>query len=171
MAIMALTIQYFPGGQDGVATATSGLADPTYRWWLAGELVLTTAANVFYFHVDIGESVQLDVYDDATVPAATFPCRDTFQWEHADGSDYYEILEYVGAAWVVRGITRDIGQWIFRWKSRVLEDCTSHQFRVRSMGIYSTGEYKTFSAYMIRNPDHPQYTPSLDPDTGVLTFA
>lgn len=165
-----LTLTPFPGGYDWQGVATSTLADPTYRWRKNGELVATTKCNVMMFHLDSGEDMEISVFDDDTVPDESFPSRDRFQWLHADGADYYEISEYVDSAWVVTAVIRDIGQWIFAWQTRVLEDCVGHQFRIRSMGMYADGSYKTFTSYMIRRPDHPQYTPVIDADTGVLSF-
>lgn len=165
-----LTLQAFPGGTVWLATATSTLSDPMYYWWRDGQLVTVTKCNVMTFSA-VGDS-QISVFDSAedTPDTEAFPWQDTIQWEHADSAQWYEIEEYIEGVWTPRAVIRDIGQWVFTWQTRALEDCALHTFRYRPCGDRVLGEYKTFSAYMIRNPDHPNATPSVS-ETGVLTFA
>lgn len=88
-----------------------------------------------------------------------------------------------GAAWTVRSgnvggipaarVTADrpTGNY-FLWRSGVLADSTTHQFRVTPVGVNgNAGATKTFSLLMVRTPDVPAVTYAYDPGTGAVTIA
>lgn len=169
--ITNVTVSIFPGGRDGLAVATSSIEKAMFYWWISGERVKVSTCNVFQFHLDEDEELILDVFDDAqSIPEPTFPARDRLQWEHAEGAERYIIEEYVALEWIQRAVVRDIGQWMFSWQTRVLEDCQFHTFRIRSENAHSSSLYKTFFMYMLRTPTRPIATRTINVQTGVLSF-
>ena len=150
---------------------TSDIPGATFYIWRGGVLIATT--QVPFYDIQASGSELIFVFDSAEDLPDTddYPNCDTLWWEHVDGAKAYEVEEYVDAAWTLRARIRDMGQWVFKWTSGVLTDCESHQFRLRTIGVDTAGQYKYVTPMMVRYPDHTEWTASIDSDTGVLSFA
>ena len=171
MAITSITATMLAGGTSWRIAFTSDLTRPTFYVYRYGLLWQTT--QIPFVDVDTNAPETIEVFDDPDdVPTVSgeFPPVAILQWEHVEGATWYEIQKKVDSVWTYAGAIRDSGTWIVQWTSPALADCTAHEFRVRSRGENATGAYLTFVFTMVRIPDHPVATPSVDADTGVLTF-
>lgn len=130
-----------------------------------------TQNTFFEFSVAAGEQIVIEVLDNgATAPQLAFPGRVTLGWSEVEGAYSYRVEEYVGAAWTARQTVRDLGQSYFSWVSRFLEDATSHQFRVITIGTNGVeGEAKAFTFLMVRHPDIPDVAITYDEGTQRVT--
>ena len=64
------------------------------------------------------------------------------------------------------------GRRYFNWRSRVLEDSATHQFRVTPIGANgNNGTAKNFVVLMVRIPDPPRVSYSYSAGSGVVTIA
>lgn len=147
--------------------------DPTFYIYRDGTLVATTKATEWTFTLESGDIPVIEVLDDAdATPATVYPSRFTLSWYAVTDTDYYRIDEYVGGEWLVCAKLTDDGAGYFKWVTRVLQDATTHQFRVVAVdaaGNESTAT--TMTALMVRHPDPPDVTYSYDSGTGKVTVA
>ena len=168
------------GSDAWVIAWTSDQVSPTYRVYRDGRLIATTTAQSITITVAAGsETPVIEVLDDAAdLPAAGFPGRALLAWfRSATGSlNHFRVEEYVGAAWTLRRKLRDPGSTInaagyFTWKSRWLEDVTTHQFRVIPVGDNGNqGSAMTFAVFVVRHPDPPSVTVAWDSGTAKVTI-
>lgn len=109
------------------------------------------------FTLQPGEALTFEALDDANaLPAQAWPKRLTLGWRPSATAAKYRIEEYVASAWTARKTIHDDGRAWYRWESRVLEDVTSHQFRVVPVGSNGNdGTPLAFAALMVREPDPP----------------
>lgn len=153
---------------------TSDLAAPTFYVWVLGILFATTKVPFIVINLGSLPYIRVDVFDDAgdSPDICTSPTITEF-WEATPDATAYEIQQYDidSAAWVARARIREGGTWWYAWTSGPLTDCTTHQFRIRSIGQKANGEWREFSIYVVRNPDHPAATATLNELTGVISFA
>ncbi len=143
---------------------------PTYYVYRDGRLVATTPQTTMSFVLQPGDRLSLEVFDvSSDRPAGAFPDRLTLGWYQVTGAAYYRIDEYYGAEWVERvRVTAD--QWYHTWTSRVLEDLTTHQFRIVPVDAAGNeGSATTRSALMVRHPDPPTASYAYDNGTGKVT--
>jgi len=159
--------------QNWRVTWTSDVEDPTYYVRRDGELIATTSQTAMFFFVESGESLSLEVLDDADeVAAAGYPGRITLTWGDVAATDHYRVEEYVAAAWTLRTTVTDDGSKYFTWNSRYLEDCTTHQFRIIPVGTNGNqGTALTLTVLMVRHPDVPDVTYSYDSGDAKVTIA
>lgn len=134
---------------------------PTYQVYLWGELYAITASSFLDVHVNSGENVIVEVLDnDHEVPTKIYPPWVTLRWFESASQDvnYYLIEEFVASVWTERKKVYDEGQGYFTWRSRQLEDETTHQFRITPIGVNgNAGTASIHSYFMVRNPDPPLY--------------
>ena len=135
----------------------SDLPDPIFRVFRDGQRFTQTRENAIEVEVTGEDLPVFDVFDDETsVPAAVFPRRMILAWYGISGAVSYRIEEYVGGVWTQRASIVDRGQGYFLWESRVVEDVTTHQFRIIALdanGLESAAMTK--AALMVRVPDPP----------------
>lgn len=150
---------------------SSDLPDPTFYVWRDGRLLMATAETSSEFSVPVGESLVVEVLDDADeLPESHWPPRARLEWQGSTAVDHYRVEEYVGAAWTLRAKVPDHGEGRFHWESRVLEDETTHQFRVIPVGTNGNqGTARSFEILMVRVPDVPEVDYAYDEDTGKVT--
>jgi len=150
--------------------------EPSYRVYIDGELIDTTPRAWRQVEVEAGEQIQIEVRDDATAPQSAYPGRVYLSWiaaEEDDGTaaDKYQVDEYVDSEWTTRDTIESHGESWFQWRSRYLEDCTTHLFRV--IPVMTSGNEGTtlnFSVLMVRRPDRPTATYSYSSDTTKVTI-
>jgi len=136
-------------------TWSSDLGSPTYRVYRDGALVATTTTPQMAFTVDPDANLDLVILDTADAPAPKYPARWTLGWWPVPGADAYRVEEYVGAAWTLRAEVQDTGAGYYQWTTRVLEDETTHQFRVLAEGADGNRSTpRALSALMVRHPDN-----------------
>jgi len=172
-----MTVQNLTASRVGAAawriTWTSDQPSPTYRVYRDGVLVTTTVAESITIAVGPAESPVIEVLDDpAAIPMTTHPRRLSLAWYHTDLAEHYRVEQYIDSAWVYRAKLTDDGRWYFRWTSAVLDDVTTHTFRIIAVAV--DGNQSTavsLAALMVRHPDVPDATFTYDPDDGTLLVA
>lgn len=154
-------------------TWSSTLSDPTYYIYVDGELIDTTTAESKIFSVENGASLVVDILDVATgTPGTAFPGRFTIGWNAVSGADVYLIDEYVASVWTNRAEIKETGRGYYLWRSRFLEDVTTHQFRVRAKGNnQNIGTALSLTRLMVRHPDPPDQNFSYSNSTKKVTVS
>lgn len=109
------------------------------------------------FTLDAGESLVVEVLDDPDAsPSSAFPSRLTLGWRPVSGAASYRVDEYVASVWTARRVLLEDGSPYYRYETRVLEDVTSHQFRVVPVDeAGNDGTALSFTVLMVRYPDAP----------------
>jgi hypothetical protein len=155
-----------------LVTWVSTLATPTYYIWQDGRLIETTTRQFRQFTVADNQSIDVNVYDDATTPGVGYPSTFRLEWDAISGSALYQIWQYIDSVWTQIGTILDGGASHYWWESGVLDDCTDHQFRVYAISTNNIPSLaRDFTARMVRRPDNPTAAYSYDPDTGYVTIA
>lgn len=146
---------------------------PTFYIYRDAELVNTTTLTRYQVTIAAGESPVFAIFDDAADRPDSFSSRAHIQWLYQADIDYYRVEEFISAAWVERKrLTSKVTKQIYDFNSRVLEDVTTHQFRVTAVGV--NGNESTASSitlFMIRTPDPPDVTYSYTNGTKLITVA
>jgi len=152
---------------------SSSLSSPTYYLWLNGELLATTAAESYDLTINDGEEPVFDVFDSSSNdPDYVSSGRTALCWWPVSGAGAYRVEEYVASVWTARETITDNGEGFFSWLSRVLEDLTTHEFRVVAIDAAGNdGSNTTFSVLMVRHPDVPSATYTYDSGTNKVTAA
>ena len=135
----------------------SDLSDPTFYIWLNGEFVTDTKDTYYKATVPFGEQVQFDVFDDPDeVPAAYYPPYATLRWEGSGAPESFRVEQEIDAVWVLQAIVPSRLTNLYHWKSRKLDDATTHNFRVIPIDTEGRqGTIREFSIEMCRYPDAP----------------
>lgn len=150
---------------------SSDLVTPTFHVYRNGGLVAVTGERSMSFTVDEGESLMLEVRDDGGGPSPYFAERVTVRWEREAGSASYRVEELVSAVWTERATVREDGRQYFQFVSRVLEDDTTHSFRVVAVGVNGNESTATqLSVLMVRRPDPPSLGFAYDGGTQRVTI-
>ena len=146
---------------------------PTFYIYQDGQLIRTTESTSMIFRAPSGESLMIEILDSATeTPQTAFPGRLTLSWEASTAVNYYLVEEYVASVWTERARVPDTNAYYFSWRTRYLEDVTTHQFRVTPIGTNgNTGARRTFSCLMVRHPDAPSVAYSYASGTGMVTVS
>ena len=143
--------------------------DPTYRVYVNGELV--AEGSVTEWLLWAGD--QLEVLDDANaVAAGYYPGRVRLYW-WGSGNQEYRVEQQIASVWTQRARLTDDDRGYWSWESDILDDVTTHYFRVVAVG--TSGEEtvcNTLTVYMCRRPDVPDdVTWSYSDSTRQLTIA
>jgi len=150
----------------------STLSDPTYYIYVDGLLALITQEESF--QLDVGEGfAAFQVFDSSSdVPADVLPGRAVLSWPTAAGNATYYVEEYVDSEWVLRATLKSTSERVLSFVSRFLEDDQTHQFRLRPADTASgiDGTIRAISFFMVRPPDSPEVSYSVDTGTGVVTI-
>ena len=156
---------------------SSDLTNPTFYWYMDGELRAITREGRYVFPVAEGESAEIEVLDDAnSAPQPVFPGRIDLEWAPVTAGaavDYYRVDEYVGAVWTERARVKHVaGAHYYTYRTRLLEDQTTHQFRIVPVGVNGNeGTAATMSFPVVRRPDPPELSMSYNPATRTVTFS
>jgi len=163
------------GGNSWRFSWSSDQDDPTFYVYdlSEGGLLDTTKGTSITITLEPGESRVLEVTEEelAAVPRG-YPSRLLLYWYGPAGTSYYKVEEYVGAAWVTRARIYDRGQGHFTWRTRPLEDVTTHQFRIVPVGTNGNeGTPVTWSALMVTHPAPPEVDYAYSSGTGKVTVS
>ena len=80
--------------------------------------------------------------------------------------------EFYAAEWVVRELRTLDGSGWYQFRSRFLEDVTTHQFRVTLLdAIGNESAVTTLNEFMVRVPDDPDLRFTYDSGTGKVTVS
>lgn len=151
---------------------SSDVEDPTFYVYVDGALYLTTMDTETIVTVDEGEVPIIEVLDDEdAIPTLAWPSRLTLCWYAEPDTGYYQVQEYVDEDWIARGNVSDRGEGYFKWQSRVLEDVTSHQFRIIPVGTNGNeGTARTFVCLMVRHPTPPDVSYAYSDSTHTVSI-
>ncbi len=112
---------------------------------------------------DLEEPPQIEVLDStdtATPQQLLYPPNLELQWHRVTGAGVYVIERYISAAWteIARVGADDYAEYL-RYRTGVLADGTTHQFRVKAIDErgYSS-DYVAFSVFQVCTPDVPRIT-------------
>ena len=151
----------------------AGAEGTLYRVWIDGVLHGTTYNTYYDVTVDVGDSPRISVFDSAADrPTKAYPANVTLQWYHSDRAVKYRVRKWVSGAWVqLEEITRR-GEYMFEWRSPRLEDGEAYLFSVIPLIEDETeGEATEFSGVMVRTPDAPSATFTVDSVTTFVTVS
>jgi len=155
-----------------LAEWTNGVAGTTYYVYRDGELIDTTTATSKVFVVAAGESAEIEVYDDGTAPAVGYPSRIRLEWDAVAGTDHYLVYLLVISDWTPIGYVLSGSLSHYSFETPILDDCTSHQFRVIAVDTNNIeSNPHQFTCLMVRRPTNPDVTYSYDAETGYVTIA
>lgn len=151
-------------------------ASGTYFVYVNGFRVGATAMTFWDVTARDGESVLIEVFDDAADrPGTGFPNWAVLGWDNplVKGSpiaaQHYRIEQYVTDAWVLRQRIQDSGLPYYSWPTPVMTDCTVHQWRIVPVAASGAeGLALEFSILMVRFPAPPEATYTLGAN-GVVT--
>lgn len=156
---------------------TSNLTNPTYYLYGNGVLIGETTHPQAMLTLSPNESFQFEVLDDPdAVPAFAYPSRAFLQWylDEDDPAERYDIDEYVGGQWVSStppSIKPGFGQTYFQYQTRVLEDQTTHIFRVTPVAADErAGVPVIYTFFIVRLPDPPTVSYSYSASSGDVTM-
>lgn len=137
-----------------------------YRIYIDGILVSKTTQTYRTFEMSLGDQLQVEIRDDDTAPIYAYPGKLLLTWEPVSGADKYNIQEYSGSAWTLRGVVQSSGKTYYSFYTPTLADCETHQWRILPIGADGAeGTAKTFSVFMVRRPDPPTITATYDDET------
>jgi hypothetical protein len=150
-------------------TFDSSLPNPTFYIYQNGLLLQTTQAKTATFNVSAGAKLLVEILDDANQrPSFVYSGVALLGWYATANTASYRIEEWTGSAWVVIDTLPDIGSWWLSWTTPYLPDCQSYQFRITPLGKNgNAGTPKIFAGFMVRIPDAPSNTFTLNTDSTV----
>lgn len=162
-------------GSSLLVTFTSDLGPvptPVFYVWRDDEQVGTTTEGSWEFEVAAGESPLISVFDVAgSEPGFAAAGRAWICWGAVANAAEYLIEEYVSSVWTERARVPDSGGSYYSWRTRYLEDCVVHQFRVTPVGgDGNEGTATVFPFLMVRTPDVGNWEGSFDSGTGKVTM-
>ncbi len=146
---------------------------PSYYIYLDGVLVHAAVTfETMEIAVADGQARTLEIFDTIShTPTPVQLGAVSLRWYATTDASAYRIDEYVANAWVERTQITDGGEWFFSWRSRNLEDVTSHRFRVVPLLDDEEGTAQEMYFFMVRKPDGPGVDYSYDSGTGKVTIA
>lgn len=171
---MSVSLTTKQAGRNTIYAAwTSTLEDPTFYLYRDGLYIGASRKRTAFIPLALDERMELDVTDDPNdSPLGDFPGVFVLSWEKSEETSYYTVARYVDSAWVTLTTVYDVAKSIFQYITPFLEDGEVHQFRVLPVGTNgNAGTPMDFSALMVRHPDVPTVSYTLDPETGAVTVA
>lgn len=150
---------------------TSDQMNPTYYVYVRGVLRIQLANSIELTIAD-GETPVIQVLDDAnTIPATFYPDHVLLQALRPTGTyDYLRVDQYIDSEWTEIDRQIDEGKRYPSYKTGPLADDTNHQFRFVFVGTNGNeGTAVSWSFLMVRRPDPPVASYSLDEGTGAIT--
>ena len=172
-------------GDLATVEVESDLTAPVYfHWYIDGEHIAETASGRMTFHVPSGEQLRLTVQDttdpdyDAVANAPDgYPARRLLNWTRSIDADvgHYRIEQKLGAgAWTILDrVLSEPGRWEYSYRTGRLDDLGSYQFKIVPVDAAGNdGTVVSIAAEtIVRTPDAPEFTVSLDDATQKVTFA
>jgi len=147
------------------------IGDIEYYVYIDGLLVGKTTDSSFEVRVEENESVVVQVFDDEEDdPDYAISGHVTIGWESFIGATRYVVKEFIGGEWTEIATILDDGRFYYSWRSRFLEDSTTHQFLVTHIddsGIEGAPLY--LRCVMARHPDVPAFSVTYDTETQKAT--
>jgi hypothetical protein len=136
---------------------SSDVSGAVFRVFRDGDLVSTTRATSLLFVVGPGESLDVEVLDDAlTEPTYNAPGYAVLHWWPSSGAAAYRVEEFVEGAWSESGIVREDGRGFLSFKTRWLGDGYSGAWRVVPIGAGGLeGAAVLFDVRVVRFPAPP----------------
>lgn len=173
---MSVTITKFERWGPGLLCmewSSSLGAGTTFYIYVDGVLSETTKQTRKMFSAAAGETIQIEVLDDAGAsPEKAFPGRLFFQWESVASAARYRIEEWTGAAWTTRRTVYATTEPVIQHMTDVLDDATTHRWRIVPIGTNGQdGQAREFSAFVVRRPDVPSTDGAYDDGTGRVTLS
>ncbi len=175
---MTVTIQDPIDAGDGVWLVewSTDLGDGTIFYiYVDGSLFTETTLTSWTFTVPSGgedASLHVEILDAPKEdPVGAWPQTATIAWYAIGGTDYYKVEENV-SGWIERQRIQNQNLEYFVWTSRVLEDVTTHDFRVSAVGV--NGNSSTVAALTIlkvHNPIRPNVTITYADGTQKVTIS
>lgn len=152
-------------------TFSSDLTDPTFYIYINGEFVSDTKDTEWVVTASPNTQFQFDVLDVSTdTPEEFFPSTFTLRWDGTPDSTTYRVEQYVSDEWVAKHVTVADDTRVFHYKTEMLDDSTTYQFRVVPIdGFGRDGTTLEFEAEMCRYPDAP--TQSMTATGGEIVVA
>lgn len=112
------------------------------------------------------------VPDNETAESLTYPPFLRLQWRIVEGEAGYRVEEYVGGSWVTRREIMDNGSEYYSYKTPLLEDGSTANWRVSAFGKQGdAGTPVVFTVEIVRNPSTPDVSLDYDESTGDLTIS
>ena len=145
---------------------------PPYAIYRDGAKIGATRETAWVFALAPGERPVIEVLEDSAEAPPARPGRFLLTWHRVSGAERYRIEEKVSGTWTFRREVRDEGLEYLTYRTRWLEDDTTHEFRV--MAIDAAGNQGTalaLSGLMIRYPDPPPVSYSYDDQAGEVTVS
>lgn len=130
-----------------------------------------SGSGEFFLSVGLGESPFVEVLDkNCDIPQIAFSGSVYLNWLAVSGAASYVVAENVSSSWVDRETILDNGEGVFLYRSRWLEDVTTHQFRVTPVDTAGNqGTALSFSVFQVRHPDVPNVSYTFN--SGTVTIA
>ena len=173
MTATLTSIEYL-GARSWRATASSGLTDPVFRWWLRGELIREGAEPSIDFSVRPDYVPDIEVLDDgAESQQVQHPGRLAIQWwlDPANVDIRRFEVRRVEAVTTVIARLPETGRGYYRVNTAYLDDVTIHRFQV--VAIDSHGNKLVIvdhDTLIVRRPTITRWQASRNADAS-LTIA
>lgn len=146
--------------------AWDGDSAGTFYIWLNGKL-LDTVEGLSYdcsepYHDD--EPPPLEIVDDGSGTIADNDLYSPYailQWRKVTGASSYLVEQYISGAWTFKKTIQDVDSGYYWYKTALLTDQESNQFRVSALDITgNSGTAVNFTFLITRNPAPPdvEYT-------------
>lgn len=158
-------------------TCSSDIAGSTFQLYLSGEAAGENQSGVFEFVTLPDEYPIVEVLDsEDEIPSSAWPSSVLIMWNSsrnitptpAQETSHYLIEQFVGGQWtLVDRIEEEDEVGFHTWRTGVLADGQTHQFRVTPMGINgNSGTPRSYTIPMVRHPDPPSVTFEYDGPPG-----
>ena len=154
--MVTIISQVRTGDKSTLITYSRNLGSPTFYIYVDGVLVAQTTQTEYTIAVNPGETVVVEILDDAAAQAMQiFPGKARLGWFFVEDTDYYRIDEYIEGEWTERKKMPENNGYM-EFESRFLKDGQDHQFRIVPVGINGNeGTARQFSVRTVRTPDTP----------------
>jgi hypothetical protein len=166
---VTITVQKQVSAQNWTLSWVSNLINPTFYIYQNGILQAVTPSKTGTFRVTTGAQLLIEVLDDPNQkPSLVYSGVVFIGWYQVPSAAAYTIEKWSGGAWANVDTVPDIGAWWLSWTSPYLPDSQPYQFRVTPIGANGNpGTPQIFTGFMVRVPDAPGNTFTLNPDSTV----
>lgn len=146
---------------------------PTFFIYVDGKLVSEQQHTDYIVYLSAGHSPHIMILDALDAEhIERFPGRIMAQWSDTAATDHYRLEEFISAAWVLRAKIPDLGESLFKWFTRYLEDVATHQIRLIPVGTNGNqGTAISVGILMVRFPDIPDVSYTYNSGDAKVTIA
>lgn len=166
-------------------TVTTILASPVYYfWYLDGRYVGMTTIASRTFSLPSGDQLRLVVlasndpdFDPLAAAPLSFPSTRTLFWIRSLSAsvDHYQIREQKNSEpWIVLANVPAVGtQWSYAFQTETLDDLATYSWQIIPVDRYGNegAPLVTDPELIVRQPDAPAFTASLDQASRYLTVS